>query len=243
MGKIISPSLNSTNSEIKSEALKLLGAAVQSNPKVQLKALENDFVQKILHMLTVNKKIEVKSRCLFALGALVRHFPAAQKALINNGGLEIFGKILTDGNFQIQTRIMNLVNDLTIERQNLKEIIDEQQRIRRTMEYDLTNFEEKLVMQKYCQSLIDLMMRSLTTNSQIDDFHEIIYESMITLSSVCKSEFLDKGQALSSKIEKILTVYRDSPKMNEEGENLHTHHQELLEKLQTILSEPFHDEL
>lgn len=243
MSKIISPSLNSTNSGVKAEALKLLGAAVQSNPKVQLKALENDFVQKLLHMLTVNNKIEVKSRCLFALGALARNFPAAQKALVNNGGLEIFGKILIDGHFQIQTRVMTLINDLAIERQNLWEIQDEQLRFRRMTEYDLTNFEQKLVMQKYCQNLVDLMIRSLRINSEIDDFHEVIYESMITLSPICKSEYTDKQDTLLPEIEKMLTRYRESPKIDENGENLNSRHYELLEKLEHVVRQPKHDEL
>ncbi|OXU27090.1 hypothetical protein TSAR_008395 [Trichomalopsis sarcophagae] len=243
MAKIISPSLNSTNWEVKAEALKLLGAAVQSNPKVQLKALESDFVQKILHMLTVYNKVEVKSRCLFALGALVRHFPAAQKALINNGGLEVFGKILIDGQSQVQTRVLNLINDLTIERQNLKEIQDEQQRLRRTKEYDLTNFEPKLLMHSYCQNLVDLMIRSLRIDSDIDDFHEVIYESMITLSFICKDDFASKKRVLLPEIQKMLMRYRDSPKVNEDGENLNLHHQELLEKFRSIISEQQHDEL
>ncbi|KAG7201215.1 hypothetical protein KM043_004001 [Ampulex compressa] len=80
MSKIVSLCLNATNNEIKAEALRLLGAAVQSNPKVQLKALEHDFVQKLLRILSTNNKIEVKSRCLYALSALIRHYPAAQKS-------------------------------------------------------------------------------------------------------------------------------------------------------------------
>ncbi|XP_011505593.1 PREDICTED: nucleotide exchange factor SIL1 [Ceratosolen solmsi marchali] len=241
MSKIISPCLNSTNSEVKAEALKLLGAAVQSNPKVQFKALENDYVQKLLHMLSVNNKIEVKSRCLFALGALVRHFPAAQKTLVNNGGLEIFGKLLTDGHFQIQIRVMNLVNDLTIERKHLNEIEDDKQKLK-IKEYNLTNFEHKLLMQKYCQNLVDLMIKSLKINSEIDDFHEIVYESMITLSVICKNEYIDKKEVLLREIQKLLITYRDSSKINENNVNLNSSQQNLLEKLQNIISKR-HDEL
>lgn len=242
MTKMISPSLNSTNFEIKAEALKLLGAAAQSNPKVQLKALENDFVQKILHMLSINNKIEVKSRCLFALGALVRHFPAAQKTLVNNGGFEIFGKILADGPSAIQVRVMNLINDLAIERQNLKEIQDEQLRLKRALEYDVTDFEEKLRKQKYCQNLVDLASRSLELSIEIDDFHEIVYESLVTLGSICKYELVNQNNLLPL-IDKKLIMYRDSPKINEDGENLSLHLLELVEKIKKIISSSNHDEL
>ncbi|XP_058808029.1 nucleotide exchange factor Sil1 [Phymastichus coffea] len=243
MSKIISPCLNSTNPEIKAEALKLLGAAVQSNPRVQLKALENDFIQKILHLLTVNNVVVVKARCLFALGALVRHFPAAQKALVDNGGLEIFGKILADGHFQVQARVMNLVNDLIIERQNLDENRDNLMRIQKLKEYESTNLEHKLVMQEYCQNLIDLAINSLKTNSDVDDFFEVIYESIITLHSVCKKEILNKEYALSSEVKKMLIKYRDFPNVNEDDENLNTEHLESLEEIENILSKLRHDEL
>lgn len=242
MTKIISPSLNSTNIEVKAEALKLLGAAVQSNPKVQLKALENDLVQKILHMLSKTNKIEIKSRCLFALGALVRNFPAAQKALVNNGGFEIFGKILADGPSSVQMRVMNLINDLTIERQNLKEIEDEQQRLRRTIGYEVNNFEEKLRKQKYCQNLVDLATKSLELNTEIDDFHEVVFESMVTLSSICKDELVNQTYLLPL-IEKKLIAYRDSPKIDEDDENSTLHLEELLEKVKKIVSNSGHDEL
>lgn len=243
MSKIISPCLNSTNPEIKAEALKLLGSAVQSNPRVQLKAIEHDFVQKILHLLTVNNVVVVKARCLFALGALIRQFPAAQKALVNNGGLEIFGKILADGHFQVQTKVMNLVNDLVIERHNLYEIQDEIKRLHRIKEYESTNLEEKLVMQEYCRNFIDLAIRSLRTNSDVNDFIEVIYESTITLSSICKNEIASKKDSLFLEVQKLLIKYRDSPEINEDGENLNADHLELLEKIKNILMEQHHDEL
>ncbi|KAL1449832.1 hypothetical protein WDU94_002305, partial [Cyamophila willieti] len=48
--QIILPCLNSSNFEIKTEALKLLGSAVQNNIPVQIKALEQNILQPILHL-------------------------------------------------------------------------------------------------------------------------------------------------------------------------------------------------
>ena len=56
--------------------------------------------------------MEIKSRCLFALSALIRQFPAAQKVWIDHGGVEIFGKILIDDQLQVQIKVMRLINDL-----------------------------------------------------------------------------------------------------------------------------------
>uniref|UniRef100_A0A8D8VTH4 Nucleotide exchange factor SIL1 n=1 Tax=Cacopsylla melanoneura TaxID=428564 RepID=A0A8D8VTH4_9HEMI len=48
--QIILPCLNSSNFEIKTEALKLLGSAVQNNIPVQITALEQNILQPILHL-------------------------------------------------------------------------------------------------------------------------------------------------------------------------------------------------
>ncbi|KAG8036356.1 hypothetical protein G9C98_003678 [Cotesia typhae] len=135
MSKIISPCLNTTNDDLKIEALRVLGTAVQLNPKVQQKALNNDLVQKLLHLLSVNNKPLVRSRCLFALGALIRQFPSAQKAFIDHGGLEIFGKILENDLLQIQFRAIKLITDLAIEREFINKTEDESLRLRKVQEY------------------------------------------------------------------------------------------------------------
>lgn len=213
--KIISPCLNGTNNEIKSEALRLLGAAAQSNPKVQAKALENDFIQKVLHVLSTSSKIEVRSRCLFALSAIIRQFPAAQKAWIDHGGLQLFGKILYDDQLQIQMKAMKLINDLTIERQNLQEIYDAELRQQKMREYAITDFEQRLLRHDYCKLLSNLMVKCFKDklNGQFsienNDFLEVISDSMITISPVCRTEFNNIKFSLLPVINNLLYFYQN----------------------------------
>lgn len=198
------------------EALRLLGAAAQSNPKVQAKALENDFIQKVLHVLSTSSKIEVKSRCLYALSALIRQFPAAQKAWIDHGGLQLFGKILYDDQLQIQMKAIKLINDLIIERKNLLEISDIEQRQQKLREYVITaDFEPKLLRHDYCKLLSNLMVKcfkeKLTTQFSIEnnDFLEVVSDSMITISPVCRSEFKNIRLLLLSVIDNLLYFYQN----------------------------------
>ncbi|KAJ8670495.1 hypothetical protein QAD02_001754 [Eretmocerus hayati] len=244
MTRVISPCLNSTQDEVKSEALKLLGAAVQLNPSVQLKALESDLVKKLLHMLSINNAVGVKSKCMFALGALTRNFPPAQVTLVKNGGLELFGNILSNGDFQIQTRIILLVTHLMTERQDLERISDNKKKLERIELYHSTNFERELVTQKYCQNMVHLAIKSMQINHEIDDFHEILYESMISLAPACKKEFAIKREDLLSEFKKMAVKYRDFPKVNDDGENLNARHIDLIEQLQTLFGAlQQHDEL
>ncbi|KAG5345313.1 SIL1 factor, partial [Acromyrmex heyeri] len=248
--KIISPCLNGTNNEIKSEALRLLGAAAQSNPKVQAKALENDFIQKVLHVLSTNNKIEVKSRCLFALSALIRQFPAAQKAWIDHGGLQLLGKILYDDQLHIQMKAMKLINDLTIERRNLEEIHDAEQRQQRMREYAITDFELKLLRHDYCKLLSNLMVKcfkeKLTGQFSIEnnDFLEVVSDSMITISPICKTEFKNIELLLLPVINNLLHFYQNpNIKLTVDETDVLKSLILLIEKLKETIFEAPHDEL
>ncbi|XP_011632142.1 nucleotide exchange factor SIL1 isoform X1 [Pogonomyrmex barbatus] len=248
--KIISPCLNGTNNEIKSEALRLLGAAAQSNPKVQAKALENDFIQKVLHVLSTNNKIEVKSRCLFALSALIRQFPAAQKAWIDHGGLQLLGKILYDDQLQIQMKAMKLINDLTIERRNLEEIYDVEQRQQKMREYAITDFELKLLRHDYCKLLSNLMIKcfkeKLTGHFSIEnnDFLEVVSDSMITVSPICKTEFKNIKLLLLPVIDNLLHFYQNpNIKLTVDETDVLKSLILLIERLKITIFETLHDEL
>ncbi|XP_019700854.1 nucleotide exchange factor SIL1 isoform X2 [Harpegnathos saltator] len=248
--KIISPCLNGTNNEIKAEALRLLGAAVQSNPKVQAKALENDFIQKVLHVLSTSSKPEVKSRCLFALSALIRQFPAAQKAWIDHGGLQLLGKILYDDQLQIQMKAMKLINDLTIERQNLQEIYDVEQRQQKMREYAITDFEQRLLRHDYCKLLSNLMIKcfkeKLSGKFSIEnnDFLEVVSDSMITVSPICKNEFKEIKLLLIPVIDNLLHLYKNlNIKLTVDETDVLKSLILLIERLKVTISETPHDEL
>lgn len=248
--KIISPCLNATNNEIKANALRLLGVAVQSNPRVQLKALENDFVQKLLHILSTSNKMEVKARCMFALGALIRQFPAAQKVWIDHGGLEIFGKIMVSDQLPVQMKVMKLINDLIIERQNLQEITDLEQREQRIRAYAVADIERKMLVHEYCKHLSNLLVKryddEINNNLEMDryDFLEVITESMIGAAPTCTSVFQNNKEALLSATKHLLQFYKNRPASEDEDENeLLQNLMLLIGKLQTIVSEAPHDEL
>lgn len=232
MNKIISPCLNGTNNEIKIEALRLLGAAVQSNPKVQLKALENDLVQKLLHILSTSNKSDLKSRCLFALGALIRQFPIAQKVWVDHGGIEIFGQILVDGQLHVQMKVMKLINDLIVERQHIEYITDVAQQELRVKAYSAADIERKLLKYSYCDRLSNLMITSfkidlsdlLRTNYE---FLKTISDSMITAAPICIDKWRKHKDEFLPIIQHILDLHHDLNILIGMLQTLETTHDEL----------------
>lgn len=211
--------------------------------------METDFIQKLLHLLLTTDNIEIKSRCLFAISSLIRQFPIAQKVFFDHGGLEVFAKLLDGNQLQPQIKIMNLVNDLLIERKNIIEFNDDEIRRQRIKAYSSTNFEKKLLMHDYCLELINFstkVFRNIITGNFIDQANELIQtivESIITLNSVCEIEFVKVRNTLLPLINSVLNIYKKRSLINEnEDEKFEDDLILIFEKLNALLQSS-HDEL
>lgn len=117
-----------------------------SNPVVQVKAVESGALQKLLTALATAQPLIVKkkvwtptlipakcpvcvqttnvfcvplSSCqvLFALAALLRHFPYAQHNFLSNGGLQVLSELFrADGGGVLRTRIVTMLYDMISEK-------------------------------------------------------------------------------------------------------------------------------
>ena len=95
---------------------------VKSNAKVQILALELDFIQLILKALTKfsmeNKSLELCQRLIFVLSGILRNFPLAQNHFVNKyGGVEVLSYFIENNNsIKLKTKILTLINDLIQEK-------------------------------------------------------------------------------------------------------------------------------
>lgn len=87
--------MNSTSTKIRSQAAQLLGSAVQNNVKAQISALEGGTVGILLRMLALDSSLEVKSSVVYALSCLIRRFPTAQQAFVNEGGVNVLSSLFS----------------------------------------------------------------------------------------------------------------------------------------------------
>ena len=62
-----------------------------SNPKVQIVAVEGGALQLLIRLLSVEPatSTHVRARMLYALSSLTRHFPFAQARFVQLGGLQV----------------------------------------------------------------------------------------------------------------------------------------------------------
>lgn len=229
--------MNLNNDDIKIEALKVLGTSVQSNEKVQLKALDDNLVEKLLNLLVNSDKTDVKSKCMFALGALVRQCIKAQKILMENNGIEVFSKILQSEEQLIQSRVMKLVSDLAVERKTDNN---------KNSEYESTEFEKNLLSNNYCDHLSalllnkfgnDVSINSINQNNQ--EFIEIIFDNMINLSSICKDNY-QNNNLLINVIKNISNLFNE--KYNHQSDETDDFKNRIIQ-LQSSIFNDSHDEL
>nr|CAG4638763.1 EOG090X0EEI [Cyclestheria hislopi] len=116
---IVLPALNASGDGVRSAAAFLLGSASQSNPKVQIAALEMNALPHLIRLVSFDHDNDVRNKALYAISSIVRHFPLAQQALINHGGISTFAKIFATDSadlLKLQLKIVTLLSDLLMER-------------------------------------------------------------------------------------------------------------------------------
>ncbi|XP_078524548.1 nucleotide exchange factor SIL1 [Lissotriton helveticus] len=109
--------LNSTEPLLKERSAFVLGAALSSNPKVQIKAMEGGALQKLLVILATSQPLPVKKKALFAMSSLLRQFPYAQQHFLRLGGLDVLKGLCRDKETQtLSVRVVTLLYDLIVEK-------------------------------------------------------------------------------------------------------------------------------
>ena len=117
-----------------------------SNPVVQVKAVESGALQLLLTALATAQPLRVKKKVLtpthmtincpvpvqtpnvfcvplsscqvlFAVAALLRHFPYAQRTFLSHGGLQVLSELFrADGGGVLRTRIATMLYDMISEK-------------------------------------------------------------------------------------------------------------------------------
>jgi nucleotide exchange factor SIL1 len=135
--ELIMKLLNTTDDiDLKKESAMVLGAAIQSNPKVKIHAIKSEFLQLILNKLAIKsvpnqeaaslssksptsilENDDFHSKLLFTLSGLLREYPFAQNQFIRFGGINILSNLIeTTSSFKVKLKIITLTNDLIQEK-------------------------------------------------------------------------------------------------------------------------------
>ena len=73
--------------------------------------------------------MQVRSRALYALSSIIRHFPVAQKTFFEGGGVSAFSQLfqIESNDFKkLQLKVVTLLSDIITEKSTLAQYIHEQ---------------------------------------------------------------------------------------------------------------------
>ncbi|XP_038071003.1 nucleotide exchange factor SIL1-like [Patiria miniata] len=202
---LIIRALNDTRDVIRKQAAFVLGSAVQSNPKVQVEALERGAIQKLLHLLTASQPADIRKKAMYAISSLVRHFPYAQVKFLQLGGLDSFLELFREsdpGLLQLQVKAVTLLHDLLLEQKLLtqeSEVGDalKQQRIQ---QYKQVNLLSEMMKQGWCEIIPSLLQ------APEHDVREKVLLAMQLLLDECQMNYY-KDKQLIGRLSELKSEY------------------------------------
>uniref|UniRef100_A0A3P8X288 Nucleotide exchange factor SIL1 n=1 Tax=Cynoglossus semilaevis TaxID=244447 RepID=A0A3P8X288_CYNSE len=142
--------LNSSDVRLQENSAFVLGSALSSNPAVQVQAVEGGALQMLLTALATAQPLRVKKKVLFAVAALLRHFPHAQLHFLSKGGFQVLTELFrADAGGVLRARIVTMLYDMISEKSGLDLVSDEshQERVR---QYHQVPVEAELLEKGWC---------------------------------------------------------------------------------------------
>ncbi|EFA10120.2 Nucleotide exchange factor SIL1-like Protein [Tribolium castaneum] len=181
--EMIYKNLNSTDSEVKKETLKLMTALMQNNVNPKIHALESGAVGVLLRLVNFESDLGVKTRALSALGALLRSFPAAQRKFVESGGLSVLSKFFDSDDIKLQIKLVTMISDLLVEHEY--SVVDENLS-KYYVKFDLT---KRILEHDWCKKLNKLLLGLLITDKDDHDSVEKCLTAMHSLRAHCGDKY------------------------------------------------------
>lgn len=216
--------LNYTDPSLRSLSAFALGAAVQSNPKVKIYAVESGALHQLIRSLATDASIEVKKKAMFALSSMIRDFPFAQKKFFEQGGLQSMMQLFKDDKLGVlQVKVVTLMSDLTEEQLHwLNQLEPSEEKYK---QYNEVPIKDSIYHQGLCDSLVPLLV-----SMPDHDSREKIVSAMLALFSTCEPSLYNT----LSYLERIEKEYLTLAVGEEEGDFFHQIHKKINSLIQEI---------
>lgn len=200
---VILRNLNSSDTEILKQTLKLLGSLVQNNAKIQIQALEHGCLDVVLRILQNNPDIGVKKRAVFALGGVIRGFPHAQLDFMQKGGLSVFLNLFDLHETQLHLKIATLINDLVQEFEQARKDIRSPDYVEKVKQYARVDLLSQLEAEKWCQNLNNLLFGIVIVDRYDHDSIEKILSAILGIVDTCPSSMISVMAGLEQQYENL----------------------------------------
>ncbi|XP_059681349.1 nucleotide exchange factor SIL1 isoform X2 [Gavia stellata] len=229
--RLVIDGLNSTEATLKEHAAFVLGAALSSNPKVQIEAIEGGALQKLLVILATEQPLAVKKKALFALSSMLRHFPYAQQQFLKLGGLQVLRSLFRQKGMEtLHVRVVTLLYDLIMEKVLLEDSQHGDQMEEKIQQYRQVKLVPAVVEQDWCVVVSNLLAMPE------HDTREKVLKTVGVLMAFCKERYRG-DQALSTTLGLLRSEYEELAAEEQREGDKDGYFKELLGSVNTIIQE------
>ncbi|XP_064314955.1 nucleotide exchange factor SIL1 isoform X2 [Phalacrocorax carbo] len=229
--QLVIDGLNSTEAVLKEHAAFVLGAALSSNPKVQIEAIEGGALQKLLVILATEQPLAVKKKALFALSSMLRHFPYAQQQFLKLGGLQVLRSLFRQKGMEtLHVRVVTLLYDLIMEKMLLEDSQHGEQMEEKIQQYRQVKLVPAVVEQDWCVVVSNLLA------VPEHDTREKVLKTVGVLMAFCKERY-QGDQALSTTLSLLRSEYEELAAEEQREGDKDGYFKELLGSVNTIIQE------
>ncbi|XP_065705489.1 nucleotide exchange factor SIL1 [Patagioenas fasciata] len=229
--RLVIEGLNSSEAALKEHAAFVLGAALSSNPKVQIEAIEGGALQKLLVILATEQPLPVKKKALFALSSMLRHFPYAQQQFLKLGGLQVLRSLFRQKGMEpLHVRVVTLLYDLMVEKMILEDSQHGDQMQEKIQQYQQVRLVPAVLEQDWCVVVSNLLA------VPEHDTREKVLKTVAVLMAFCRERF--RGDpALGSTLGLLRSEYEELAAQEQREGDKDGYFKELLGSINTIIQE------
>uniref|UniRef100_A0A8C5UFW1 Nucleotide exchange factor SIL1 n=1 Tax=Malurus cyaneus samueli TaxID=2593467 RepID=A0A8C5UFW1_9PASS len=225
--RLVIEGLNSSEATLKEHAAFVLGAALSSNPKVQIEAIEGGALQKLLVILATEQPLAVRKKALFALSSMLRHFPYAQQQFLKLGGLQVLRSLFRQKGMEpLHVRVITLLYDLIME----KDSQHGEQMEEKRQQYQQVRLVPAVLEQDWCA--VGPRLLALPEH----DSREKVLKLVAALMAVCRERY--RGDpALGTALSLLRSEYEQLAAQEQQDGDMDGYFGELLGSINTIIQE------
>ncbi|NXF82633.1 SIL1 factor, partial [Sclerurus mexicanus] len=229
--RLLLEGLNSTEAVLKEHAAFVLGAALSSNPKVQIEAIEGGALQKLLVILATEQPLAVRKKALFALSSMLRHFPYAQQQFLKLGGLQVLRSLFRQKGMEtLHVRVVTLLYDLIMEKMLLEGSQHGEQMEEKIQQYRQVRLVPAVVEQDWCAVVPNLLAMPE------HDTREKVLKLVGVLMAFCREHY--RGDpALGTTLGLLRSEYEELAAEEQREGDKDGYFRELLGSINTIIQE------
>ncbi|XP_075457743.1 nucleotide exchange factor SIL1 isoform X2 [Ascaphus truei] len=201
--QLLISNLNSTEPLLIEHSAFVIGSALASNPRVQIKAFEGGALQKLLVILATEQPISVKKKALFALSSMLRQFPYAQQQFLKLGGLQLLKNVFREKHAEsLYIRVITLIYDMIVEKILIYKGNNSDQNKEKIQQYNQINLLSAIKERGWCTIISNLL--ELPEN----DAREKVLKTVSLLITSCRDQFRE-DQNLHNILNGLRNEYKD----------------------------------